>query len=111
MKKALMVSIAAHEENLIAGILSGAGKCNHVGRCIVGSLLVAAGVPEGTLDRSHCPTYDQEKLLFKTYGLHEEDIEVLMHANDSTPFNRGKQKIEDIMANRRDNVIGAIYAL
>ncbi|MEE8607932.1 MAG: hypothetical protein V3S55_10015 [Nitrospiraceae bacterium] len=84
IKVAKIRRVFAREGGLIAGSFSSEDVrvCDHPGRCAMGALLVAAGVPERDV-RMKGTNADQCRLIEKTYGLHEYEMGHIITANDS----------------------------
>lgn len=115
-----ITSLVEAEESLVAGVLSGKGYCGDIGRCITGALMAAAGIPEDEFQHS-TPTSKQFKILRATYGLTEPAIDALMSTNDNhdirheyndhTGENYPRGTTKEIMADRRDMLIGLVQTL
>lgn len=98
------------EHRLIAGVLAErgvecaigpgvSGKCEGVGHCAVGALLIAGGYPLwrvlGGNVREHEPTTAAGRLLRERYGLLSDEVLAIENVNDSVPNDRVPDDAED----------------
>ncbi len=116
IKAAKIRRVFQREVNLIAGSLSHTviKVCTHPGRCALGALLAAAGVPDADLSGRGIPGLAWFTLLTDTYGITQVEARSLLDANDRedgplwaacglTDANRYKGTIEE-MTTHRDGI-------
>ncbi len=86
IKRAKIRRVFKREGGLISGSLSSGAEslrvCEHPGRCALGALLAASGIPDLQLNPFGMPKPEWYVILFDDYGLENREARDLLDVND-----------------------------
>ena len=84
LQREKIVAVLENEEAIISGSFcySELERCNHAGRCAVGALLHAAGIPDVTLEGRGAANVEEYLALATHYGLTPDQTSGIIGCND-----------------------------